>query len=218
MTTEVTGPTPVGEEPLRRRRRRQTEQDICEAALTLFEEHGVAGCTADDIARAAGVSSRTFFRYAVTKERAALVVTGDIEDAFEQGVAALRPDEPLLPQLEALWVEVLRRHENGRSASGHQLRRLYRLLRAEPSLRGAAVAVDDERRAGFAGALAELTGATPDDPTPAILVETTTAVVRVAMDRWAEQLEAAPEGPEPDLVDLYEQAVAAFRTVTAPGA
>ncbi|WZH51837.1 MAG: TetR family transcriptional regulator [Nocardioides alkalitolerans] len=199
---------------LRDRRRRQTEQDICAAALALFEQHGVAGCTSDDIAAAAGVSSRTFYRYAVTKERAALLVQADIEDAFEAGVAALRPAEPLLPQLEALWTEVLRRHENGRSPSGRQLRSLYRLLRTEPTLRAAAVAVDDERRAGFAAALAELTGAAPSDPTPRVLVEVTTAVVRAALDRWAEAMDDPATYGEPDLVTLYEEAVTAFRAMT----
>lgn len=201
---------------LRDRRRRRTEEDICEAALRLFEERGVGGCTADDIAEAAGVSVRTFFRYAVTKERAALLVLGEIEEAFEQGVAALRPEEPLLGQLEELWVEVLRRHENGRSAAGRQFRSLYRLVRTEPAVRAAAVAVDDERRAGFAAVLAELTGAAPDDPTPALLVETTAAVVRVALDRWATAMEAAArgEGGEPDLVAVYADAVRAFRAAT----
>lgn len=200
---------------LRDRRRRQTEQDICAAALALFEEHGVAGCTSDDIAAAAGVSSRTFYRYAVTKERAALLVQADVEDAFEAGVAALRPTEPLLPQLEALWTEVLRRHENGRSASGRQLRSLYRLLRTEPALRAAAVAVDDERRAGFTAVLAELTGAAPSDPTPRVLVEVTTAVVRAALDRWSEVMDDPATYGEPDLVTLYGEAVSAFRALTA---
>ncbi|MDT9593011.1 TetR family transcriptional regulator [Nocardioides zeae] len=201
-----------GEDSLRRRRRRQTEEDICTAALALFEQRGVAGCTSEDIAAAAGVSARTFYRYAVTKERAALLVQGDIEDAFEEGVAALRPAEPLLPQLEALWTEVLRRHDNGRSASGVQLRALYRLLRVEPALRAAAVAVDDERRAGFVAALRELTGAAEDDPTPALLVETTTAVVRVALDRWAAAIDD-PGAPEPDLGELYAAALRAFHAV-----
>lgn len=196
---------------LRRRRRRQTEQDVCEAALRLFEERGVAGCTADDIAAEAGVSSRTFFRYAVTKERAALLVLGEIEDAFAEGVAALRPDADLLPQLEALWRTVLARHENGRSASGRQLRALYRLMRSEPLLRAAVVAVDDERRTEFVGMLADLTGAAPEDPTPALAAETSATVVRVALDRWAAAMDAG--GPEPDLLATYDACVAAFRTL-----
>lgn len=199
---------------LRDRRRRQTQQDISTAALALFEERGVAGCTADDIAAAAGISSRTFFRYAVTKERAALLAHVEIEDAFEAGVAALRPTEPLLPQLEALWIEVMRLHENGRSPAGRQFRSLHRLLRAEPSLRAAAVAVDDERRAGFTAVLAEITGAAPSDPTPRVLVEVTAAVARAAFDRWAEAMDEPATYGEPDLVTLYEEAVAAFRGMT----
>jgi len=46
----------------RRARARQTREEICEVARRLFEEHGYAGATIADIARAAMVSPETIFK------------------------------------------------------------------------------------------------------------------------------------------------------------
>src|SRR5579875_2383681 len=58
-------------EPLRGRRmaqRRATDLALRWAALRLIEERGYAATKTEDIARAAGVSPRTFFNYFPTKE------------------------------------------------------------------------------------------------------------------------------------------------------
>ena len=57
---------------LRTRRRLDTQQEIHEAALALFEEQGVRETTIQQIADRAGVSARTFFRHFSSKEQAAL--------------------------------------------------------------------------------------------------------------------------------------------------
>jgi AcrR family transcriptional regulator len=53
---------------LRQRNRQRTLQEIAEAALALFEQHGFEATTVDQIAAAAGVSPATFFRYYASKE------------------------------------------------------------------------------------------------------------------------------------------------------
>jgi len=54
----------------REQKKARTREAIIQASLELFLERGFEGTTADDIAEAAGISRRTFFRYFPTKEQA----------------------------------------------------------------------------------------------------------------------------------------------------
>lgn len=53
---------------LRAQKKARTEQSIVDAAMNLFGRHGFDATTIDEIATAAGVGRRTFFRYFPTKE------------------------------------------------------------------------------------------------------------------------------------------------------
>ena len=174
---------------LRERRRRQTEREIGDAALELFESRGVEHTTVDDIARAAGVSPRTFFRYFPTKERAALVPHVDLDERVEALLQQLVASRPLLDQLEEVWREVMLDFDNGRSESGRLLLRVRRLMQREPAIRLAAIAYDEERTDALVARLRDLVGA-QDDLAPRVAVEAAGVAVRVALDRWAEAREA----------------------------
>ncbi|MFE1550076.1 TetR family transcriptional regulator [Streptomyces sp. NPDC058718] len=54
--------------PTREQQKDRTREDIRRAALDLFEVRGFEGTTIDDIAAAASVGRRTFFRYFLCKE------------------------------------------------------------------------------------------------------------------------------------------------------
>ena len=64
MTTEN---VPTGVE-LREQRRERNAREIQQTAISLFAERGYAAVTVDDIAREAGISERTFFRYFASKD------------------------------------------------------------------------------------------------------------------------------------------------------
>lgn len=192
----------VPETALRERRRRQTEREIGDAALDLFERHGIDGTTVDDIARAAGISPRTFFRYFATKERAALVPHVDLDERVEELLAGIGPGLPLLDQLETVWREVLTAFDNGESEPGRLLLRVRRLMRNEPGLRLAATALDEERLEAFVARVAEAYGSA-DDLGARITIEAAGVAVRVALDRWADAREA---GRHLDLVATYDAA------------
>jgi AcrR family transcriptional regulator len=60
------------EETLRDRQRAQIRADIRRAAFRLFAERGYDAVTTEEIAAAAGVAPRTFFRHVATKEELVL--------------------------------------------------------------------------------------------------------------------------------------------------
>ena len=59
---------PTATNGLRERKKRATRENIAQAALTLFEEHGYDETTLAEVAEAAGVALRTIFSYFESKD------------------------------------------------------------------------------------------------------------------------------------------------------
>ena len=74
-------------------------------ALQLFVKDGFDATTVDDIAAAAGIGRRTFFRYFDSKND---VVWGDFETGLAQLAASLRDSEPATSLADALTDAVVR--------------------------------------------------------------------------------------------------------------
>ncbi|MTD43223.1 TetR family transcriptional regulator [Conexibacter sp. W3-3-2] len=202
---------------LRERRRLQTAREISDAALGLFESVGVDGTRIEDIAREAGISPRTFFRYFPTKERAAFCSDPEVEQLVDGMAATLDPGTPLLPQVEAIYAAAMAAYDNGRSPGGRRVLRMWRLVDREPTLRAAGVAYEEERARALAARLREALGTDERDLRPELVVEVVGASARVAFRRWAVLHEA---GREADLVTLYQEARDLLRSLpgTPPGA
>jgi AcrR family transcriptional regulator len=99
---ERIGSTAVQELGRRERKKLATRLALEEAAMRLFTEKGFDGTTVEEIADAADVSARTFFRYFATKDE---VLFGDHEprlEAMRQLLDARPADEPVMASLEAL--------------------------------------------------------------------------------------------------------------------
>lgn len=120
---------PIG---LRERARRAIQTALSEAAQELFVAQGYEATTVDQIAAAAGISQRTFFRYFASKED---VVIGRYEMHIDDLVAALssRPlDEPV-------WESLRRTFDVGVEyyADAHRLERaaaMLRIITSSPTL------------------------------------------------------------------------------------
>jgi AcrR family transcriptional regulator len=87
-------------ESLRERQRAQIRADIRRAAFRLFIERGYDAATTEEIAAAAGVSPRTFFRHVPTKEELLLAPVrhggAAIVNLLEQRPASEEPDVALI--------------------------------------------------------------------------------------------------------------------------
>ena len=126
-------------EGVRQRRNRELRQRIHLAALELGESRGVNNVTVAEIAAAAGISRRSFFRYFKNKEDAVLSGHGRyLEAATELPLSA--PDlAGALPAIERIGDEVLER-EGLPELAEH--RRITALIEHDPAIRAHAVAQD----------------------------------------------------------------------------
>lgn len=198
---------------LRERTRRAVHAEITDTALRLFAEQGFDATTVDQIAKAAGISRRSFFHYFGSKED---VVLGDLEALGRRVRDALEAR----PETETAW-EALRqalltlRGPDTDAATELQIAGMYadapslRARHLEKHLRWQELlAPDIEHRLGI------VSGATADsadprtraaDPRARAVIAAALACLDIAVEAWRESGGTADPG------DLFDAAVAAVR-------
>ena len=177
---------------LRDRQRAQIRADIRRAAFRLFIERGYDTVTTEEIATAAGVSARTFFRHVPTKEDLLLAPVrhggAAIVNLLEQRPAREPPDVALINAIVARI----------RSFDQADIEEWREALLVAPGLLDKATIhtpTDKERAAKLVG---ERMGANPeDDVRPGLLVQLAFAAADFAFQRWVRQ--STPPRP----LDLY---------------
>ncbi|MFJ4854904.1 MULTISPECIES: TetR/AcrR family transcriptional regulator [unclassified Streptomyces] len=193
------GPAPA---TLWARTRQLASQEILGTALRLFTTQGYDETTIAQIAREAGVSQRTLFRYFGTKEE----LLGGGQERFGQVLAEAVGGQPaeadVWEVLRAGIVAVLALHD-----SREQALERFRLLHHTASLRAGWL----EKRLRFQEDLLPLvrarTGAAADDAEPAAraVIGTAFACLDAASMAWVES------GGEGEIMDLYDTCLAAVR-------
>jgi AcrR family transcriptional regulator len=123
---------------LREVARHAVRDEVVRAAWELFVEHGFEATTVEQIAEAAGMSRRTFFRYFAGKDELILDKLLEVGDRVAAALAARPTDEQAWPALRAALDVVVQAQDEFPEPS----RRLGRLLRDEPGTR----ATMEERR------------------------------------------------------------------------
>ncbi|UKF32475.1 TetR/AcrR family transcriptional regulator [Clavibacter phaseoli] len=120
--------------PLRTRRRDATLQEIADAALELFESQGYADTTVEQIADAAGISLRTFYRHCSAKDE---VLTSHLASGPSELVSAVKghADLPLVDAVVAAFVA---------ATTNSSRRRELRIVIETPALRAAWLAAGRE--------------------------------------------------------------------------
>ncbi|WP_327670709.1 MULTISPECIES: TetR family transcriptional regulator [unclassified Streptomyces] len=187
-------PTPTSSPSLTERRKAATRLDIARAAAELFTRDGLRATRAEDIARAAGVAPRTFYRYFATKEES---VAPLLDAGAHQWAEAVREAPAHLPVPAALRHAVERALDGDDPANAASLgwvRALLRLTEESPALRAVWSDTCRVSESTLLTILAERTDAGPDPDLPLrLLAGMATTAVRVAVETWARS-EAPPTG------------------------
>jgi AcrR family transcriptional regulator len=186
-------------ESLRERQRAQIRADIRRAAFRLFVERGYDAVTTEEIAAAAGVSPRTFFRYVPTKEELLLAPVRHgstaIVGLLEERPAAEPPDIALINA-------IITRTGSFAVADTEEWRAA---LLVAPELLGKLTVhlpADKERATKL---VADRMAADPGtDIRPALLVQLTFAAADFAFQQWVRQSTKKPQALDGYVTEALE--------------
>ncbi len=167
-------------------------------ALRLFADKGYYGTTVEDIADAAAISPRTFFRYFATKED---VVVWDGQDLLTAESPAERPaSAPAAESVHAVFREMMKKL--GAQDRDLLLARL-RLVFTIPEIRNRYWSDQPDAPSVFRSML--IGRSIPvDEPQVRVVVMAIMNAAAVAMDRWQR------DGGTGDIVALFDEAVDAL--------
>ena len=180
------------------RRREFTKREIVRAAMVLFGERGLSAVTVEEIADAAQISTRTFFRYFRTKEDVVLEVERRVRNGLARALSARPLSEPPIEALRNAYLST-----SSVPSSRRRSMIEYHRIRQEQS----AIAVRGNGEIVFdsviVGILAERMGVDPlVDERPAMIAAMMAAAVVISFGRWVEA------GAKGDLLPHIRDAIA----------
>lgn len=192
----------TGRPSLTERRREATRYEIAEAAAALFSEQGYEATTVDDIARAAGISLRTFYRYCPAKEDALTpVLTAGVATLVEE--MALRPAaEPLTEAAQAAFAIAT---AGARYEGPGQTVRLIQVMSRVPAIRLRWLAAGRAMQDRLVPVVAARTGRPESALETRLLAAVLIDAVTVALEHWA------AEGGHDPLPSVSARALALLR-------
>ncbi|MGV9450294.1 TetR/AcrR family transcriptional regulator [Streptomyces sp. NPDC003635] len=200
MSSPTPAPNSAVPLSLTERRKAETRLQIARAAAALFVRQGLRATRAEDIAQAAGIAPRTFYRYFATKEEAVAPLYAAGAERWARAVH-LAPAELSVPEaLEHAVRHTLTPGVGVSAPSWEWVRTLIRLADAGPALGKVWAEVCHESERTLADVLAGRLGRTdvPDNvagaPELRFAAAVAGAAVRVAVESWAAG-EGRPDGP-----------------------
>jgi mycofactocin system transcriptional regulator len=178
---DLTGCTTTTHRKVRMARRRITSRaELEQVALDLFERRGFERTTIDDIASAAGISRRTFFRYFPSKSDA---VWGDFDGELARMRMRLEAVSQDTPLLDAIRREIV---EFNRIAPEHMpahRRRMYLILRV-PAVQARSMLRYAGWRQVLADFVADRTGEPADALVPQAIGYAMLGIAIAAYEQW----------------------------------
>ena len=194
--TAVDAPVERGHDGLRERKKAQTRDALIECALDLFERQGYDATTIEDIAAAANVSPRTFFRYFDSKlelVRAPKQKEGDLADLVAARPADEGPVTAVQQALRAVISELLVHDEVAL--------RLIRVMFTTPSLRADALDHFQDHTGELVDVCSTRMGADPGDLAPRVVAAAIGITMWTVVDRWVTEGAVAER-----LVPMFDEA------------
>ena len=187
--------------PVRERTRRAVRGQLAQLAADLFVEKGYDETTIDDLAAAAGMSKRTFFRYFASKEE---LVMGKYEYFGEQlaeDLAARPAGEPIWVSLRQVFAQVVDHVESEGTASVA----MEKIVRDHPALNASYLERVSRIQELLLDEARTRTGWTdPADPRTAAILGAAFSCLIAAWTTWLTTNQARPFG---DLVDQAMDAI-----------
>lgn len=195
---------PSPPERLKARKQQVVREALASAALDLFHARGFEAVTVEEIATAAGVSRRTFFRYYESKED---VMVEHLDKEGEQLLAALaaRPlDEPPLLAIRNALIQAMEYSLKEPDI----IRDTTRLLRETSGLRRAVMERRSRLEERVAAMMTQRLGTTNEDNTPMLLAFLTRALNDTAFNAWYDH-------ETDDITRLIDDLVGRLRTIAS---
>jgi len=173
---------------------------LAQAALTLYAEHGFEQTTAAEIARAAGLTERSFFRHFPDKRE---VLFYGIESVRDLIVAAVTDAPSSAGPMEAVGAAL--------QAVGAMVQDTPEIARQRYSVVSANAELRERELVKFAGIAAAMAAALRErgvrESAATLAAETGIVVYRVAFARWIS------EPGQPDLPAILRQSMAELKTL-----
>src|SRR5262249_55322994 len=154
--------------------------ELEQTAFTLFDAHGFEATTVDEIALAAGIGRRTFFRYFPSKND---VPWGAFEDELERMRARLRACAPQVPLMAAIRLALVDFNQVAPAQVPLHRRRMELILRV-PTLFAHSALRFTAWRGVIAEFVAERTGRQPGDLAPQAIAHAILGVSVAAYEHW----------------------------------
>jgi mycofactocin system transcriptional regulator len=199
--------TPEPNRTARGRPRGTTKRELELIAMRLFSEQGFDDTTVEQIAAAAGISGRTFFRYFPTKAEVLWYQFDDEVTALREAFAAVPDDVPMMTAVRRVVVNANRY----RAEDVPELRVRMHLVAATPALTATAGAHYDAWERAVSAFAAQRLGQPEDGLFPLAVGRTTLAAARAAFDAWLTLADA-------DLTVYLDEALAGLARGFAPPA
>jgi mycofactocin system transcriptional regulator len=178
------------------RRRATSRAELEQAAFTLFATRGFDATTVDEIAAAAGIGRRTFFRYFPSKND---IPWGAFEQELDRMRVRLKACPPEVPLMDAIRVALIDFNRVAPAQVPLHRRRMELILRV-PALLAHSTLRFTAWREVVAEFAAERTGLRKDDLAPQTIAHAVLGVAIAAYEHWLDD-------PGSDLGALLDDAM-----------